>query len=103
MRTVVFSITARDQLRALLIQGVASFGAQVVAQKRDLVFATIEQFLVAHPEAKQPHSTLALRCYPVSRTPFVVLYDFDAAELRVHFGLHKSASLEDLDPKSVQW
>jgi hypothetical protein len=33
----------------------------------------------------------------------VVLYDYDDAELRVHFIVHKNASLDDLGPGSAEW
>ncbi|MEQ1712376.1 MAG: hypothetical protein ABL908_13380 [Hyphomicrobium sp.] len=64
---------------------------------------TIQGFLVTYPEAKQPHPSLGLRVYPIRRTPFIVIYDFDDAELRVHFVLHEHADLADLDPALVAW
>jgi plasmid stabilization system protein ParE len=67
------------------------------------VFDTIEHFIARHPEAKRPHAVLGLCIYQVSRTPFIVVYDFDAAEVRVHFVLHKSADLTELDPNSAEW
>ena len=103
MRTVRLSKTALDQLNALLAQGVEPFGVRVVAEKRDRVYATIEHFLAAHPAIKQPHPRLGLCVYPIIRTPFVVLYDFDDAELRVHFIFHRHADLRDLDPTSAEW
>ena len=79
------------------------FGGRVVGEKRDLVFESLERFLVRHPKAKGVHKGLGLRVYPISRTPFVVLYVFDDQELRVHFILHRRASLKDLDQTIVEW
>ena len=103
MRDIRYSRTFYDDLATLLEQGIDRFGGKVVAEKRDLVFTTIATFLAHHPAAKRPHPTLGLRVYPISKTPFVVLYDFDDNELRVHFILHKHADLTALDPTSVEW
>jgi hypothetical protein len=75
----------------------------VVAEKRDFVYRTINQFLAVHPGAKRPNRRLRLHVYWISKTPFVVLYDFDDDELRMHFVVHKGASLKALDPKSAEW
>jgi plasmid stabilization system protein ParE len=103
MRTVRLSRTALDQLNTLLAQGVERFGVRIVAEKRDRVYAVIERFLAAHPAIKRPHPVLGLCVYPIIRTPFVVLYDFDDVELRVHFIFHRHADLRQLDPTSVEW
>ena len=87
----------------MLGQGVGRFGSRVVAEKRDRVYDTLDQFLSHYPAAQTPHPKLGLRVYPISRTPFVVLYDFDDDELRVHFILHRSANLGDLDSTSADW
>ena len=44
---------------------------------------------------------LGLTVYPISKTPFVVLYDYDDAELRVHFLLPVRADRRD--PASAEW
>lgn len=105
MRTVRYSVTARGQLRDLLAAGVPRFGPKVVAEKRNRVYGTIDNVLARFPATKRLHPTLNLIVYPVNDTPFLVLYDFDDAELRVHFVLLKGAGsrLEDLDPTSVEW
>ena len=103
MRTVRLSKTALEQLNALLEQGVPVFGARVVAEKRDRLYDPVQDFLAVHPRAKKPHRRLKLRVYPIADTPFMVLYDFDDAELRVHFVLHRGAYLRDLDPASAEW
>jgi hypothetical protein len=103
MRSVVRSRTYVAQLKDLLDQGIEPFGVAVVEQKLALVDHTLEVFLARHPKAKRPDRRLGLRVYPVSDTPFLVLYDFTETELRAHFIFHKSASLEDLDPGSAEW
>ena len=76
---------------------------RVVTEKRDRVFDTITVFLAAHPESKPLHPICKLRVYPVSRTPFVVLYDFDEHELRVHLICHSRADLTEIDPAEALW
>jgi len=103
MRRVVRSRTYVSQLKDLLDQGIERFGIAVVEKKLALIDHTLEVFPAQHPKAKQPDRMLGLRVYPVSDTPFMVLYDFSEAELRAHFIFHKSACLEDLDPNSADW
>jgi plasmid stabilization system protein ParE len=105
VRAVRFSVTARDQLRELLASGVPRFGPKVVAEKRDRLYNTVDHVLARFPATKRPHPTLGLVVYPISDTPFLLLYDFDDAELRVHFVLLKGVGtrLENLDPASVEW
>ena len=103
MRTVRYSITARDQLRELLALGVTQFGAGVVAEKRDRVYGTVDNFLAKFPATKRPHPNLGLVVYPISDTPFLVLYDYDQHELRIHFIFSAGASFDALDPASAKW
>jgi plasmid stabilization system protein ParE len=103
MRTLRFSKTFERAFDELLAQGEPRFGVEMVARKRAIVLTTIATFLAAHPNAKTPHPRLGLVVYPVSKTPFVVLYDFDDHELRVHFILHKHASLDELDVTAAEW
>ena len=77
MRTVRYSLTARDQLRELLALGVSRFGVGVVAETRDRVFDIVDNFLAKFPATKRPHPSLGLVVYPISDTPFLVLYDYD--------------------------
>ena len=103
MRAVKLSKTAIEQLNVLLEQGVDRFGSRVVAEKRDLVYDTLDTYLAVHPRIKKANRRLRLRVYPITDTPFMVLYDFDDTELRLHFVFHRSASLRNLDPKSAEW
>jgi plasmid stabilization system protein ParE len=102
-RAVKLSKTFNDQLVDHIDYGEQRFGTRVAEQKKEKVLATIEGVLARTPAVKRPHPTLGLVVYPITGTPFIVLYDFTETKLRVHFILHKNASLEDLDPKSAQW
>jgi mRNA-degrading endonuclease RelE of RelBE toxin-antitoxin system len=102
MRRVPLSKTFFQQLHVLLEQGYPKFGERVVLEKRDLVFHLIEQHLTLYPRIpRDPKHGLC--AYPVRRTPFVLAYDYDDAELRVLFVFHKHADLTDLDPSAVEW
>jgi plasmid stabilization system protein ParE len=98
-----FPWTFNDQLIDQIDFGERRFGRRVAEQKKEKVLATIEGLLARTPAVTRPHPTLGLVVYPVTDTPFMVLYDFTETELRVHFVLHKRASLEDLDPNSAEW
>jgi hypothetical protein len=103
MRSVRFSRTFARAFDDLLAQGEMVFGAKVVRDKRQAVLSTVISFLALHPGVKRPHPQFGLVVYPISTTPFVVLYNFDDTELRAHFIFHKNASLDDLDPTSAEW
>jgi plasmid stabilization system protein ParE len=102
-RAVKLSKTFNDQLIDLIDFGEQRFGRRVAEQKKENVLATIEGLLARTPAVKRPHPTLGLVVYLVTDTPFMVLHDFTETELRAHFIVHKSASLEDLDPNSAEW
>ena len=101
MRRVRLSKTFFQQLHILLEQGYPMFGERVVLEKRNRVFRLIEQHLISYPKIPRD-PTHGLCVYPVRKTPFVVVYDYDA-ELRVLFVFHKHADLRDLDPRVVEW
>ncbi len=102
MRRVRFSKTFRDQLDELITQGYPKFGARVVTEKRDLVLRVITDYLALHP--RRPRDAQHGLCvYPVSRTPFVLIYDFDDDELRMLFIFHGRDDLRRLDPITVEW
>lgn len=103
MRRVVRSRTYVSQLKDLVDQGIERFGIAVVEQKLALINHNLEVFLARHPKAKRLNRKLGLRVYPVSDTPFLVIYDFTETELRAHFIFYKSTSLKNLDPSSAEW
>ena len=103
MRRIRLSKTFTEHLHTLLEQGVPRFGARLVDEKRNLVYNLIEHYLAHFPAAKTADPRLGLTVYPVAKSPFVVLYDYDDAELRVHFIRPASADRRDLDPASAEW
>ena len=102
MRRVRLSKTFLDQLDTLLEQGFPRFGATVVTEKRDRVFHLITNHLAHYPKIPIDPD-LGLYIYPVSQTPFILIYDFDDVELRVHFILPGSMDRSDLDPTNIEW
>ncbi len=102
MRRVRLSKSFLDQLDMLLAQGYPQFGDRVVREKRDRVFDMIENHIARYPRI-EPDPDLNLCIYPVLRTPFVLIYDYDDDEVRVHFVLNKRADRTELDPSSAEW
>ena len=103
MRSVRLSITFNDQLNELLAQGEDRFGERFIAEKRALVYQTIRRHLVYFPASRARDPDLGLHLYEVSGTPFVLVYDFDDAELRIHFVLHKRADRSTIEPADIEW
>lgn len=103
MRSVRFSITANDQFNELLAQGERLYSAALIDEKRRLVYAAIRRYIVPLPAARVRDADFGLYLYPVGKTPFVLAYDFDEVEVRIHFVLHKSADRMRIDPNDVQW
>jgi hypothetical protein len=102
MRDIRLSKNFNDELALLLLQGLDRFGVRVITQKREAVYKTIENFLVHFPR-RQIDEKLDIYTYPVTGTPFVLLYDFDDKELRVHLIVHGSSDRSLIDLESVQW
>ena len=102
-RAVKLSKTFNDQMVDQIEFGEQRFGTRVAEEKKERVLATIEKLLTYNPTIKRPHPTLGLVVYPVSGTPFIILYDYDEQELRVHFVFKAGANLDDLDPASAKW
>jgi hypothetical protein len=87
----------------LLAQGLADFGPALLETKLARIDSVLTGHVLNFPGSKAINPHIGLCVYPISKTPFVVLYDFDDAEVRVHFIVHRHASLDDIDPKSVDW
>ena len=105
MRAVVRSRIYLAQLKLLLEIGAERYGAVLVEGKLGRLDHIIETHIAAFPRTKQRDAKLGLVVYPVTDTPFIVVYDFDEHELRLHFVFLTGAGtrLEDLDPNSAQW
>ena len=103
MRRIKRSATFVAEFQALLAQGLPKFGLRVVAQKRDLVEDFVRTFLIEFPGIGTIDPDIGLHTYGVRHTPFVLAYDFDDAELRLHTIFHESADRARIDPMSVVW
>lgn len=103
MRSIRYSKTFRDELDLLLSQGEPKFGVAVVEAKQELVRTTITTHLAAYPRTGRIEPAHGLYVYAVRRTPFVLLYDFDDTELRMHMVVHTHADRTALDPLIVEW
>ena len=90
MRTIRLSQTFNQELASLLEQGLPKFGPRIVAQTSNRVRHIIEHFLVHYP-VRTPDPVLGICAYPVTGVPFVILYDYDESELRIHLVIHASA------------
>ena len=103
MRSVKLSITFNNQLNELLDQGEPRFGPAVIAEKKRLVFKTIREHLVLFPASRVRDEDWGLHIYPVTKTPFLLVYDFDVSELRIYFVLHARADRSRIDPADIEW
>jgi len=88
------------QLKTFIAQGTETFGVAVAERTLARVDYTIEEHLARYPK-KPIDDQLGLYVYRVSRTPFVLIYDFDDDELRVHFIVHGRADRKSIDPFSA--
>ena len=89
MRRVRRSRSYNDAFQILLEQGLPGFGLGVVEEKRERV----ENF----------DAGTGYFVYPVSKTPFVLIYDFDDAELRLQLIVHNRADRSQIDPTRIVW
>ncbi len=46
---------------------------------------------------------LGICAYHVTATPFVLLYDYDDTELRIHLIIHAKADRAQIDLSAVEW
>ncbi len=104
-RRVTYSRTFREQLADFIEQGELKHGARLAEEKERLVLDFIDTTLSRTPALKRRDAKLNLVVYPISNTPFIVIYDFDDEEVRVLTCLLKGAGnrLDDFDPASVEW
>lgn len=102
MRRVRYSSTFVDQLNTLLAHGEPKFGSRVIDEKRDRVFDIIDHHLTLFPNNTRDPD-LNLCAYSISKTPFVVIYDFDEIELRIFFIVHSRSDRSRIDPNEVIW
>ncbi|MFM9940376.1 MAG: hypothetical protein ACKVP7_12875 [Hyphomicrobiaceae bacterium] len=84
-------------------QGEERFGPVVIEEKRALVYATIRNHLALFPASRVRDPDLGLYVYPVTNTPFALIYSFDDIELCIHFVLHNRADRSRIDPGDIRW
>jgi hypothetical protein len=102
MRRIVRSRTYVAQLKTFIDQGAETFGAAVAARTLARIDYVIEQHLARYP-TKPIDDEIGLYIYAVSHTPFVLVYDFDDEELRMHFILPARADRTSIVPMSADW
>jgi plasmid stabilization system protein ParE len=103
MRAIRVSRTYLEALKELLAYGEARFGTTVVDEKRARIERTIAHILRDYPGIGRFETDLGVYSYPVTRTPFVLLYDFDDNELRVHLIAHGRADRSRIALDDVDW
>ena len=103
MRRVQVATSARLVFQTMLEQGAVRFGLAIAMEKERIVYDVLTTYLSEHPYRGKYDRRLKLYTYHVSKTPFVLAYEFDDAELRVLFIVHERADRRLIDPKAVDW
>jgi hypothetical protein len=103
MRTIRVSRSYLAALHELLAYGEERFGRLVVDEKRSRVERTIANILRDYPGIGRFEANLGVYSYPVARTPFVLLYDFDDTELRLHLIVHGRADRSRIASDDIEW
>ena len=103
MRRVKIAASARLAFQVLLEQGAEKFGIPVAMEKERIVYDTLNDYIAAHPHRGHFDNDLKLRTYHVSKTPFVLVYDYSETEVRVLFIVHERADRRRLDQATVKW
>ncbi len=103
MRSIRVSRTYLAALHHLLAFGEAHFGRAVVDEKRKRISYVIRNVLAVYPTVGAFDESLEIHFYAVSGTPFVLLYDFDDAELRIHLIIHRRANRSSVDIADIDW
>jgi hypothetical protein len=68
-----------------------------------LVEDFVRIFLVEFPGTGGIDPDIGLHTYHVAKTPFVIAYEFDEDELRLHVIFHEHADRTQIDPNRVLW
>jgi hypothetical protein len=103
MRAIRISKSYLVALHELLAYGEARFGSAVVDDKRARVEHTIEQILSEYPGIGRFEANLGVYSYAVTSAPFVLLYDFDDVELRIHLIVHAGADRSRVALAEIEW
>ena len=103
MRRIRRSLSYSEAFETLLEQGLHKFGFRVIDEKRERVEAFVSEFLATYPRTGTFDPDLGFFVLPVSKTPFVLVYDFDDAELRLQLIVHNRADRSQIDPTRIIW
>ena len=103
MRAIRLSQTFTAQLTDYIDAGEQTYGKRIAADKRARVYRTIRNILATNPAIKRRHRVLGLVIYPITSTPFFVVYDYDDTELRVLFVFIIGKPLDEIDPSKAEW
>lgn len=103
MRSVRISTTARQQLHDLLEQGRVHYSPATLQAKYQLVRDVALDYLTVFPEAHRQEPERGLRLFAVPKTPFVIAYDFDAIEVRVHLVFHRKENRRTARHDTIEW
>jgi plasmid stabilization system protein ParE len=103
MRVIRVSRSYLAALHELLAYGESRFGSAVVDDKRARIEHTIEQILSEYPGIGRFETNLGVYSYAVTRAPFVLLYDFDDVELRIHLIIHASSDRSRVSLAEIEW
>ena len=87
----------------MISEGAETFGFDVADEKRRLVEVCIFNYLSQYPLHGIRNAGQHFLHYPVSNTPFTVIYEFDDDELRVLFIVHQRQDRRLLNPADVEW
>ncbi|KAF2989362.1 hypothetical protein OGR47_07760 [Methylocystis sp. MJC1] len=103
MRSIRVSRTYLAALHDLLAFGHTRFGRAVVDEKRKRISDVIRNVLAVYPTIGGFDESHGIHFHAVSGTPFVLLYDFDEAELRIHLVIHRRANRSSVDVANIDW
>ena len=103
MRTVRYAQSAEAAFQTLLAQGAEKFGFDVADEKRRLLQTCVRNYLAEHPHHGLRTPGQSFRHYPVTDTPFTVVFEYDDIELRVLFLVHQRADRRRLKLSDVEW
>ena len=63
----------------------------------------VADLLVSFPRTGTYEPDLGYFIYPIAKTPFVLIYDFDDAEHRLQLIVHNRDDRSQLDPARLVW
>ena len=101
MRKVIFSTTAKAQIKELLRQGRRHYSATVMTEKKTLLVTSLRNRLF--PDAHVRDAELDLYRFPVPRTPFVIFYEVTDTEIAVALVLHRHADRTPFAILETDW